>query len=31
VLDGGGLLRIGFVHVNTLDEVDRVLSELATF
>jgi cysteine desulfurase family protein (TIGR01976 family) len=29
VLDGGGLLRIGFVHVNTLDEVDRVLSELA--
>ena len=29
VLDTGGLVRIGFVHYNTLDEVDRVLGVLA--
>ena len=28
VLDQGGLVRIGFVHYNTLDEVDRVLDSL---
>jgi cysteine desulfurase family protein (TIGR01976 family) len=28
VLDSGGLVRIGFVHYNTLDEVDRVLELL---
>jgi cysteine desulfurase family protein (TIGR01976 family) len=28
VLDSGGLLRIGFVHYNTADEVDRVLTSL---
>jgi len=27
----GGCLRIGFCHYNTIEEVDRVLSELATF
>ncbi|MBA3708929.1 MAG: aminotransferase class V-fold PLP-dependent enzyme, partial [Planctomycetes bacterium] len=26
--DTGGLLRIGFAHYNTEDEVDRVLAEL---
>ena len=26
----GGFLRIGFVHYNTEEEVDRVLEELAT-
>jgi cysteine desulfurase family protein (TIGR01976 family) len=28
VLDAGGLVRIGFVHYNTTDEVDRVLEVL---
>ena len=28
VLDSGGLLRIGFVHYNTADEVDRVIAAL---
>ena len=28
VLDQGGFVRIGFVHYNTLDEVDRVLDSL---
>jgi cysteine desulfurase family protein (TIGR01976 family) len=28
LLDRGGLVRIGFVHYNTLDEVDRVLNAL---
>ncbi len=27
--DQGGLVRIGFVHYNTADEVDRVLEALA--
>ena len=27
--DGGGLLRIGLVHYNTLDEVDRLVEALA--
>jgi cysteine desulfurase family protein (TIGR01976 family) len=27
--DGGGLVRIGFVHYNTIEEVDRVLEALA--
>jgi cysteine desulfurase family protein (TIGR01976 family) len=27
----GGCVRIGFCHYNTIEEVDRVLSELATF
>ncbi|MCL4867623.1 MAG: cysteine desulfurase-like protein [Anaerolineae bacterium] len=30
VLEQGGLLRIGFVHYNTMDEVDRVLTALYT-
>ena len=29
LLEQGGLLRIGFVHYNSLDEVDRVLNNLA--
>jgi len=29
VAAGGGLLRIGFVHYNTVEEVDRVLGALA--
>jgi cysteine desulfurase family protein (TIGR01976 family) len=29
VTDAGGLVRIGFVHYNTVDEVDRVLEALA--
>ena len=29
VSDTGGLVRIGFVHYNTTDEVDRVLEALA--
>jgi len=29
VADEGGLVRIGFVHYNTVDEVDRVLEALA--
>jgi selenocysteine lyase/cysteine desulfurase len=29
--DHGGVLRIGLVHYNTAEEVDRLLSELATF
>jgi selenocysteine lyase/cysteine desulfurase len=29
VLDTGGLVRIGFVHYNTTDEVDRALEVLA--
>lgn len=29
VLDSGGLVRIGFVHYNTVDEVDRVVGLLA--
>jgi selenocysteine lyase/cysteine desulfurase len=28
LLDKGGLVRIGFVHYNTRDEVDRVLTAL---
>ena len=28
VLDKGGLVRIGFVHYNTLEEVDRVVAAL---
>ncbi len=27
--DGGGLVRLGFAHYNTPDEVDRVLGALA--
>jgi cysteine desulfurase family protein (TIGR01976 family) len=30
LLDKGGLVRIGFVHYNTADEVDQVLAALAT-
>jgi cysteine desulfurase family protein (TIGR01976 family) len=30
VLEGGGLVRIGFVHYNTADEMDRVLGALAS-
>lgn len=30
VLESGGLVRIGFVHYNTVDEVDRVLDALAS-
>jgi selenocysteine lyase/cysteine desulfurase len=26
-----GAVRVGFVHYNTLDEVDRLLDELARF
>ncbi|WKZ82918.1 MAG: cysteine desulfurase-like protein [Acidimicrobiia bacterium] len=29
--EAGGLVRIGFVHYNTEEEVDRVLAALATF
>jgi selenocysteine lyase/cysteine desulfurase len=29
-LDTGGLVRIGFVHYNTLSEVDRVLECLSS-
>jgi selenocysteine lyase/cysteine desulfurase len=29
-LDEGGLVRIGFVHYNTDDEVDRALESLAS-
>jgi selenocysteine lyase/cysteine desulfurase len=29
VADRGGLVRIGFVHYNSLDEVDRVLEALS--
>ena len=29
VLDEGGLVRIGFVHYNTANEVDRALEALA--
>ncbi|HEX6387074.1 MAG TPA: aminotransferase class V-fold PLP-dependent enzyme, partial [Anaerolineae bacterium] len=29
LLDKGGLVRIGFVHYNTAEEVDRVLMALA--
>ena len=28
VLDSGGLIRLGFVHYNTTEEVDRTLAEL---
>jgi selenocysteine lyase/cysteine desulfurase len=28
VLDTGGLVRIGFVHYNTVEEVDRVIDAL---
>jgi cysteine desulfurase family protein (TIGR01976 family) len=28
--DQGGLIRIGFVHYNTIDEVDRLVAELKT-
>jgi selenocysteine lyase/cysteine desulfurase len=28
VLDAGGLLRIGFVHYNTIDEIDRLVAGL---
>jgi selenocysteine lyase/cysteine desulfurase len=27
--DDGGAVRVGFVHYNTVDEVDRLLDELA--
>ena len=27
--DGGGAVRVGFVHYNTAEEVDRLLAELA--
>jgi selenocysteine lyase/cysteine desulfurase len=27
--DGGGAVRVGFVHYNTAEEVDRLLSALA--
>ena len=27
-LDSGGLVRIGFVHYNTLDEIDRLMAAL---
>ena len=27
--DDGGAVRVGFVHYNTADEVDRLLAELA--
>lgn len=30
VLDDGGLVRIGFCHYNTIEEVDRTLEALAT-
>jgi selenocysteine lyase/cysteine desulfurase len=30
VLDDGGLVRIGFVHYNTVDEADRALEVLAS-
>jgi selenocysteine lyase/cysteine desulfurase len=30
-LDTGGLVRIGFVHYNTVSEVDRALESLASF
>ena len=30
VLDRGGLVRIGFVHYNTSDEVERTLAGLAS-
>ncbi|HWB88244.1 MAG TPA: cysteine desulfurase-like protein [Acidimicrobiia bacterium] len=30
LLDGGGLVRIGFVHYNTAEEVDRVLEVLGS-
>ena len=29
LLDQGGLVRIGFVHYNTMDEVDRVINALS--
>jgi selenocysteine lyase/cysteine desulfurase len=29
VLEQGGLVRIGFVHYNTMAEVDRVIAALA--
>ena len=28
--DQGGLVRIGFVHYNTMDEVDRTLDALSS-
>ena len=28
-LDSGGLIRVGFVHYNTTEEVDRALEALA--
>jgi selenocysteine lyase/cysteine desulfurase len=28
--DSGGAVRVGIVHYNTADEVDRLLSELET-
>jgi cysteine desulfurase family protein (TIGR01976 family) len=31
IQDSGGLLRIGLVHYNTMDEVERVLTELNEF
>lgn len=30
LLDSGGVLRLGLVHYNTLDEVDRVLASIET-
>ncbi len=30
LLESGGLVRIGFVHYTTTDEVDRILTELAS-
>jgi selenocysteine lyase/cysteine desulfurase len=29
LLDQGGLVRIGFVHINTVEEVDRVVESLS--
>jgi selenocysteine lyase/cysteine desulfurase len=29
-LEAGGLVRVGFVHYNTKEEVDRALEALAT-
>jgi selenocysteine lyase/cysteine desulfurase len=31
LLESGGLVRIGFVHYNTKEEVDRVLQSLADY
>ena len=31
IQDSGGLLRIGLVHYNTMEEVERLLTELNEF